>query len=564
MTPLTVTNLTQPSNGTADLEADGTITYTPANDYAGPDTFTYTANDGTADSNVATVTVTVTPVNDPPVAIDDSATTRIATAVTIDVLANDSDVDGVLDLTSVSVTTAPSDGTTSTGADGAVTYTPSADFSGTDTFDYRVCDEAGACANATVTVAVSNEVVEQFAQSETTSLGAILSGTLAATTVADGVTEVLTEAHSGGPRRSRTSWLDHRWTMEVVNGESMQLDVVASRSANSEGDDFAFEVSRDGGGSWQRILTIANAGTPSLHTGELPPATQGTVLVRVVDTNRSAGNSATDTVTVDRLVIRTVNPLGSIPAVAVAAPDAQASEDGGTGTFRFTRSDSSGPLTVAYDVAGTATEGSDYAPLEGTVHFPDGQGQVDVTVTPLQDTDAEGDESIDLALAVSALYTIEPPGTATIVIVDDDVAATEARATSQTTVLGSVQGGDVAATHFDDGVVETLREEYTQGRWRARLDHRWTFQVAGGSSVEFHVRAHRLGAENMVFSWSVNGSTWTPLVTVDSTTEQAWSATLPGTLSGPVQIRVTDTVNDKSDVDRGSVVVDELVIRSTP
>ncbi len=56
---LTVTNLTQPANGTAELEADGTVTYTPTAGYAGIDAFTYTANDGTTDSNVATVTVTV-------------------------------------------------------------------------------------------------------------------------------------------------------------------------------------------------------------------------------------------------------------------------------------------------------------------------------------------------------------------------------------------------------------------------------------------------------------------------------------------------------------------------
>lgn len=561
---LTVTNLSTPANGTAVLEADGTVTYTPAANVNGADSFTYTASDGVLDSITATVSITVNAVDDPPVAVDDSASTRVATAVTIDVLANDSDVEGLLDPASVTVTTAPSDGTTSVGADGSITYTPGAAFSGSDTFDYQVCDGGGACASATVTVTVSNAVVEQFAQSETTSLGAVLSGTFAATTDADGVTEVLTEQHSGGPRASRASWLDHRWTLQVVNGEAMHLDVVASRSANGEGDDFAFELSRDGGASWQRVLTVATGGTPTLHTGELPPATRGTVLVRVVDTDRTAGNSGIDAVTVDRLVIRTVNPLGFVPDVAVTAPDAQADEGGGIGMFRITRSDTAGTLAVAYDLAGTATPGSDYAPLPGMATFADGQALVDVIVTPLQDADVEGDESVELALAVSASYTIVAPGTATVVIADDEVAASDARATAQTTGLGSVQGGTVASTHFDDGDVETLREEYTQGRWRARLDHRWTFQVAGGTRVEFLARVHRLGTENMVFSWSTNGSTWTPLVTVDSGTEQAWSADLPATVSGTVQVRVTDTVDDKNDVDRGSVVVDELVIRSTP
>src|SRR5690606_24824867 len=68
--PLSVTNLTQPDNGTAQLNPDDTVTYTPDDGFLGTDTFTYTANDGQADSNVATVTVTVlddTPVGPAPV-----------------------------------------------------------------------------------------------------------------------------------------------------------------------------------------------------------------------------------------------------------------------------------------------------------------------------------------------------------------------------------------------------------------------------------------------------------------------------------------------------------------
>ena len=55
-----------------DVNADGTITYTPAANYNGPDSFTYTATDGLADSNTATVTITVKPVNDAPVAGNDT------------------------------------------------------------------------------------------------------------------------------------------------------------------------------------------------------------------------------------------------------------------------------------------------------------------------------------------------------------------------------------------------------------------------------------------------------------------------------------------------------------
>ena len=63
------------------LAADGSFTYTPNADFNGTDSFTYTASDGTAASNVATVTMTVTGVNDAPVAVNDAATTDEDTAV---------------------------------------------------------------------------------------------------------------------------------------------------------------------------------------------------------------------------------------------------------------------------------------------------------------------------------------------------------------------------------------------------------------------------------------------------------------------------------------------------
>src|SRR5204862_497744 len=79
-------------HGTVAINADGTLTYTPDANYNGPDTISYTANDGTADSNVATVAVTVTPVNDPPVAVnDDPVTTAEDKPVIVSVLGNDSD-----------------------------------------------------------------------------------------------------------------------------------------------------------------------------------------------------------------------------------------------------------------------------------------------------------------------------------------------------------------------------------------------------------------------------------------------------------------------------------------
>src|SRR5439155_319271 len=127
-----------PAHGSVALNANGSFTYTPAAGYTGADSFTYKANDGQLDSNVATVTITVSPVNDAPVARDDSATTDEDTAVVINVLANDSDVDG--DSLTAAVVSGPSHGTLTPSANGTCTYTPAANFNGSDSFTYKAND----------------------------------------------------------------------------------------------------------------------------------------------------------------------------------------------------------------------------------------------------------------------------------------------------------------------------------------------------------------------------------------------------------------------------------------
>ena len=95
--PLTAVLVAGPSHGTLTLNANGSFTYVPAANYNGPDSFTYRANDGTANSNTATVSITVNPVNDPPVAVNDGYSVNQDTILSVPasgVLANDTDTDG--------------------------------------------------------------------------------------------------------------------------------------------------------------------------------------------------------------------------------------------------------------------------------------------------------------------------------------------------------------------------------------------------------------------------------------------------------------------------------------
>jgi hypothetical protein len=152
--PLTVSGLGAPIHGVAAVDPGGTVTYTPNPGYSGFDVFTYLACDPFGACSTAVVVVTVSPVNDPPVAGDDVAATPASTAVVVDVLANDSDPEG--DPLSVDSVTQGSNGSVVVNADGTVAYTPDPGFSGTDSFTYTVSDGNGGTATATVRVAVGS------------------------------------------------------------------------------------------------------------------------------------------------------------------------------------------------------------------------------------------------------------------------------------------------------------------------------------------------------------------------------------------------------------------------
>ena len=151
---LVVTAVSGAVAGTTQITGGGTtVTYTPAANVNGQDSFTYTVSDGTSTSN-ATVTITVIPVNDAPSASDDQASATSGQGVVINVLANDADIDG----NALTITQAgpPANGTVIIAGNGqSVTYTSSAGFSGQESFGYTVSDGQGGTASATVIVTVT-------------------------------------------------------------------------------------------------------------------------------------------------------------------------------------------------------------------------------------------------------------------------------------------------------------------------------------------------------------------------------------------------------------------------
>ncbi|EPF7636475.1 TPA: tandem-95 repeat protein, partial [Vibrio parahaemolyticus] len=126
-----------PKNGTVIVNSDGTVTYTPDDNYVGEDTFTYIVTSGGV-SEFTTVEVNVTPVNDAPVAKNDISTTQEDTAVTIDVLSNDTDVDG--DKLSIQSATVPEAQGKVEIVDGKLVFTPAENFNGDAEITYTVTD----------------------------------------------------------------------------------------------------------------------------------------------------------------------------------------------------------------------------------------------------------------------------------------------------------------------------------------------------------------------------------------------------------------------------------------
>ena len=153
---LTIASVTSGTGGTAVLNANGTVTFTPTANFNGAASFTYTVSDGTATSNAATVTVNVAAVNDAPVANDDTLAATEDTPVTYtaaQLLGNDTDVDGN-PLTIASVTSGTG-GTAVLNGNGTVTFTPTANFNGAASFTYTVTDGRPRSNTATVTVNVA-------------------------------------------------------------------------------------------------------------------------------------------------------------------------------------------------------------------------------------------------------------------------------------------------------------------------------------------------------------------------------------------------------------------------
>ncbi|MHC4403368.1 MAG: Ig-like domain-containing protein, partial [Planctomycetota bacterium] len=154
--PLAAVLVDGPANGTLTLTDDGSFQYTPNADFHGADGFSYLASDAVAESTLATVSITVEPVNDAPSAADDVYGTNEDETLVVDVaagaLANDADVDG--DPLAAVLVDGPANGMLTLTDDGSFQYAPNANFHGADGFSYLASDGVAESTLATVSITV--------------------------------------------------------------------------------------------------------------------------------------------------------------------------------------------------------------------------------------------------------------------------------------------------------------------------------------------------------------------------------------------------------------------------
>jgi VCBS repeat-containing protein len=406
--PLTAMLATMPAHGAIVFNTDGTFTYTPAANYHGVDTFTYVAKDASSSSTPATVFITVSSVDDAPVAVDDArGTTKNTTLNGVSVLGNDTDVDG--DPLSASLVGTTASGALMLNSDGTFTYTPNNGFVGTDTFTYEASDGTKVSNVATVTITVTNTNTAPVAVDDgsSTNEDTMLSpgaGVLANDTDVDG--DPLTATLVTGPL--------HGALVFAANGT-----FTYTPNANYNGpDSFTYKANDgavDGNTATVSITVISIDDAPVAIDDAYPVAENGTLNIVAVqgvlanDTDVEGDPLAAVLISDVAHGALTLNPDGSftyVPALDYYGPDSftykanDGSLDSGTATVN---------LTVNHVNQAPVAVDDNYDATMDTTLVVSGPGVLG------NDTDADGDPLTAVLVAgpSNGMVTLNPDGSFT-------------------------------------------------------------------------------------------------------------------------------------------------------
>jgi subtilisin family serine protease len=313
------------------------VTYTPATDYNGPDTFTYVVDDGVGLTDSGSVSVTVTPVADAPVAVDDTVSVGEDSGPTnIAVLTNDTDADE--DTLSTSAVTDPPHGTASVNADGTVAYAPDPNYNGPDSFDYTVSDGTGGTDSGHVSVTVTAVDDQPTAAPKTASTPASTPVTITMSGTDPDTCELTFQFIDVPDHGGVGSLVQQPCVAGSPNADSATV-VYTPNAGYSGPDSFTYRVldATSASATVTVSITVNPAPAPHVHVGDLDGSTTSsgknwkarvTILVHtaahgnvsgaVVTGTWSAGASGTGTCTTNTSGVCTVQ-TGNLPKASVAS-----------------------------------------------------------------------------------------------------------------------------------------------------------------------------------------------------------------------------------------------------
>ena len=458
------------ADGSVSVNSDGTINFTPDSNFTGSTTITYTISDGTSGTASATVSVSVSPVNDEPVAEDDTATIVEDTPTDLTVLTNDSDVDGD-DLT-VSTASSP-DGSVVINSDGTINFTPDSNFTGTTTVTYTVTDGQGGTDSATVTVTVTNENDAPVAENDSVTISedsvltidprendSDVDGddlTITSVTVPDGTVVINSDGTiSLTPTSNFTGTTTVTYTITDGNGgtdsATMTVDFRPINDAPVAEDDTATIVedtptdltvlTNDSDVDVGDVLTVTTASTPdgsvainSDGTLEFTPVSNFTGSTTITYTI-SDGNGGTDSAT----VTLSVTPVNDAP---VAVNDTVTiTEDIPTDITVLTNDSDVDVGDVLTVTTASTPDGSVVINSDGTINFtPDSNFDGTTTITYTISDGNLGTSAATVTVSVDAVN--DPP-----VAVDDTAVVVEDTPTDLTVLPNDsdVEGDDLTVT----------------------------------------------------------------------------------------------------------------------
>jgi len=424
--------------------------------------------------------------------------------------------------------------------------------------------------NKNVTATFNQDTYTQDVANQDIPVLGTISGNYIDTQSSNGNYESITEILS--PGKSGKSYLEHKWTVDVTGGATVTFYVEAYHSLSSEGDDFEFSYSTDDQ-AYTYMLTVAKTENNSgYQTFSLPNSLSGTVYVRVTDTDQTRGNTFKDTIYIDHMYIESSSSTDTLPPSEVI--------DFSTSTGNYAE------VTLNWTAPGD--DGTSGIASEYDIRYlPQANGPIDTEGEWLGAALVTGEPAPSIAGTPENMTVggLEPGASYYFAIkTADEVPSWSALSNSPAGTAGSdgtvkdfanqdipisgVVSGDYIYTHSSDDSYQSITEVKSRGKSKENyLQHKWTINVTGGTTVTFCVEAYHSPnseGDDFEFSYSTDDDTYIHMLTVEKTADTSTyqTFTLPSNLSGTVYILVTDKDRTIGNRSLDTIYIDYMYIES--